>query len=345
MLKYRMQFVIVLAIISLLSPLPLARGKKGGAKTWRLESADGGPNWKLVSTQKQDKYLLAVAQIKRLVNTGQTEDVRKALDRLKKDFPEIAGPDLDAFIKAEMLFSNGEFTKAVRNYDKFLAEYPESQLYEAALDRQFAIATAFLAGQKKPVLKVFKMKGYAEGAKIMERISDRAGEAPIAVKAAVAVAKSLERRGKFNEAYHKWSQISSRWPTGQIGKDALLSMARCKHAAYKGPKYDASDLISAKSYYENFKLRYPKDAEEFDIEGKLKQINEQLAYKQFSVGRYYQKTDNEQSANLYYQMVMDNWPESTAAKMAKTTMDDKKSPGKKEKIWKKSVKRLGELLL
>lgn len=309
MLKYKMRFVMVLAVILLLSALPVV-----GGETWRLEK---GQDFKPVSPEGGDKYLLAVAQIKKLVGTGQTEQAGRAFDKLKKDFPEIAGPDLDAFIKAEMMFSKGKFTRAVRAYDKFLRQYPESELYEAALDRKFAIATAFLAGQRIPVLGIFKMKGYASGVKIMEGISDSAGDAPIAKKAAVAVAESYENRAKFNEAYHKWSEILSRWPTGTMDRDALLSMARCKHAAYRGPKYDASNLISAKSYYENFRLRHPEDAAKIDVDGRLKQINEQLAYKHFSIGRYYQKTGNEQSANLYYQMVLDNWPDSSAAKMAR----------------------------
>jgi outer membrane protein assembly factor BamD len=169
----------------------------------------------------------------------------------------------------------------------------------------------------------------------MERITDRAGDAPIAKKAAVAVAKSYENRRKFNGAYHKWSEVSSLWPTGPLGKDALLGMARCKHAAYIGPRYDASNLVSAKSYYENFRVRHPGDAAKIDVDGRLKQINEQLAYKQFSIGRYYQKTGNEQSANLYYRMVLRNWPDSTAAKMAKTAMDAGKSSDKKGKNGKR----------
>jgi len=310
MFKNKVRFAAVLAVISLFSVLPAV-----SAQTWHLQQ---GQNCKPVQAQSQDdKYLLAVAQIKKLVSTGQTDAVRKAVVKLKKDFPEIAEPDLDAFIEAEMLFCKGKFVKAARGYDKFLTEYPESALLQAALDRQFAIATAFLAGRKIPVLGVFKIKGYAEGAKIMERISDRAGDAPIGIKAAVAVAKSFERREKFDEAYHKWSIVSSRWPMGQTGKDALLGMARCKHAAYKGPRYDASNLISAKSYYENFRLRYDADAEEIGVDKILTQINEQLAYKQFSIGRYYQKTGNKQSANLYYQMVVDNWPDTKAAQMAK----------------------------
>lgn len=313
MLEYKMRFVMVFAVTLLLSALPVV-----GAETWRLEK---GQDWKTVSAEGRDKYLLAVAQIKKLVVTGKAEHARKAFDKLKNDFPEIAGPDLDAFVEAEMLFCKGKFTRAVRAYDKFLKKYPESGLYEAALDREFAIATAFLAGQRITVLGIFRIKGYASGVKIMERISDRAGDAPIAKRAAVAVAKSYENRKEFDAAYYKWSEISDRWPTGPLGREALLSMARCKHADYGGPKFDASNLVSAKSYYENFKLRYPEDDAIIIVDERLKQINEQLAYKRFSIGRYYQKIGKAQSANLYYQMVLDNWPGSSAAEMAREMMN------------------------
>ncbi len=328
MFKYGIRLITVLAAITLL-PGSLSVS----AETWRLDKEQG---FKAVSAQSQDKYLLAVAQIKQMINTGQSKGVSKALNQLKKDFPEIAGPDLDAFIKAEVLFSRGKLVKAVRGYDKFLAKFPESELYEAALDREFAIATAFLAGQKIPVLKIFRIRGYEQGEKVMEKITDRAGNAPIGIKAALAVARSQEKRRKYNDAYLKWSQISSRWPTGQTGKDALLGMARCKHAAYIGPKYDASGLVSAKSYYENFKARYTKDAEELGIDEILRQINEQLAYKQFSIAQFYQKSGNKPAANLYYQMVIDNWPDSTAAKMTKTAMNQVESDSKKGKKCEKS---------
>lgn len=338
MFKNAKCFTMLPALLLLLATQPAVL-----AETWRLQE---GRDWKALSDQSQDKYLLAVAEIKKQVDMGQTEEVHKALNKLKTDFPEIAGRDLDAFIKAETLFSKGKFRKAAKAYDKFLARFPKSRLYEAALARQFSIATAYLAGQKRPVLKVFRIKGYAEGAKIMDRISDRAGDAPIAIKSATATAESLERRGKFSDAYQEWSQISSRWPTGQTGMDALLAMARCKHAAYRGPKYDVSNLTSAKSYYENFRLRYPEKAKEIHVDQKLLQLDEQLAYKQFSIGQYYQKTGNKDSANMYYQTVVSNWPQSQAAKMANATMSEKTSDQKKETGWKtKTIKKLEKLFL
>ena len=201
MFIYRMRFVIISAVAAPLSILSMV-----SAETWRLQP---GRDWQQISAQGQDRYLSAVAEIKQLVNTGQSTAVADAYNKLKKDFPEIAGPDLEAFIKAEILFAKGKFTKAVRAYDKFLAKFGQSQLYEAALDREFAIATAFLAGRRKKVLKIVRIRGYAEGARIMEKITDRAGASPIGVKAAVAVAESYEKRGKFDWAYSQWSTISS----------------------------------------------------------------------------------------------------------------------------------------
>ncbi len=401
--RYRIRF-IALAIAAVLPALSTV-----SADIWRLEK---GQDWEAVSAEGKDKFLLAVAETKKLVNTGQAKAAREAFDKLKKDFPEIAGPDLDAFIKAEMLFckgdfikaantydklfttypesklrdaaldrqyaiaraflggqkktvlgifkvkafsegleimervrdragntpigakatvtvaqkyeETGDFTRAIRTYDKLLAEQPKSEFRQTALDRQYAIATAYLGGRKKQVLRVIKMKGYAEGVKIMEKITDRAGlDNPTGLKAAVAVAEHYEKRKQFNEAYLKWWEISLQWQTGKTGANALLGMARCSHAAYnnhpehKRPFYDASNLNTAKSCYGKFKLLYPKNAEEINVDEILTEIDEQLAYKQFTIGQYYQRTDKRQAANLYFDMVISDWPGTEAAEMAK----------------------------
>ncbi len=403
MLKNRVLF-IVLAMAVVLSSTMTVRGD-----TWRLGKDQ---DWQAVSAEGRDKFLLAVAETKKLVNTGQTKAASQAFDKLKKDFPEIAGPDLDVFIKAEMLFCKGKFNDAVVNYEKLITKYPESELLDAALDRQFGIASAYLGGQKKTVLGVFQVEGYNEGMKIMERISEQAPDTPIGTEATVAMAQQYEEKGQFtkalriyeklltekpesdfrdqvmdrqyaiataylggqkkrvfrviqfkgyaegvrimekitdragldtqmglnasiavaehyekkkefNSAYLKWWEISSQYQTGKIGRDALLNMARCKHAAYNNhpehrrPFYDSSSLNIAKSSYEKFKLLYPEDPERTNIDVKIKEINEQLAYKEFTIGQYYHKTGNKKSANLYFDMVINDWPGTKAAEMAK----------------------------
>src|SRR4030043_2249385 len=96
MLENKMRYV-VLAIAVLLSVSSVVP-----AETWRLEK---GRDWKAVSAEGENKFLVAVAETKKLVNAGQTKAAQQAFESLKIDFPEIAGPDLDLFIKAEIYYS------------------------------------------------------------------------------------------------------------------------------------------------------------------------------------------------------------------------------------------------
>lgn len=312
--KYKIPFLLITVVSAMIIISPAVF-----AETWRLEKGEG---LKSLSDSNDAGFMAAVSQIKQLINNGKAGKAKKAVEKLKKDFPNIAKPDFAAFMKAELLYAKGKYQKAVEGYNKFLDKFPQSEFCDAALDREFAIALAYLSGQRIRVLGIFTMSGFETGQKIMDKISDRAGDTPIAKKAALTAVEYLEKKNMFTEAYDKWSGISSRWPTGQIGKDALLGMARCKHAVYRGPKYNATNLVSAKSYYESFRQRYPEDANHLGIPGKISQINEQLAYKQFNIGSYYQRTGSIEAANLYYNMVLADWPDSTAAKMAKEQMSE-----------------------
>jgi len=313
------------------------------AETWRIEK-DG--ELRTLGEGEQDLYVQAVARIKQLVSQGQCLEADRSAEQLKKDYPEVNAADFAAFMKSEMLFCEGRFEEAAAAYEKFLTDYPKSRLYEAALDRQFAIATAYLSGRGKKVFKIFRVSSHAEGENIMNRIADRAGDSPISAKAAAAVAESFEKRGDFTQAYEKWSQIHARWPTGLTGRRALLGMARCKHASYAGPDYDSSGLVSAGSYYEQFARRYSRRAKELEVAEKLDLISEQTAYKQFTIGRYYDENGNLQSANLYYQMVLDRWPDSTAAKMAADAVESQRTRQERQKTWLDKISsKLGNLFL
>jgi outer membrane protein assembly factor BamD len=289
------------------------------AETLRLDEQG---QWQKAADSNNEQYLLRVAEIKKLVDAGKPGKVKKAAKQLKKDFPGVAGQDFDSFIEAEVFLAKGKLTRAVKQYDKFLDDYPASSLKDAALNRQFEVATEFLGGRKKKIL-MFNVSAFDDGVKIMEKISDRTGTADIAKNALLAVAQSYEKRKEYNEAYLKWSEISMRWPTGEIARDALLAMARTKYAAYRGAVYDGSSLISAKTYYENFRLRYPQEAEKIHVDEILARIGGQMAEKNLLIAKYYEKTGSIGPANMYYQMVVDNWPNTRAAETAKDKISKK----------------------
>ncbi len=255
---------------------------------------------------------------------------------------EISPACRDCLLDGGKYLSQNKLIKAARCYQKFLKECDsDPNLTNEVLERQFSIAERFLAGRKKTVFGLFRVSTYAEGVKMMERISDRAGNSQLGLEAAVAVARHYERRaedesGYYEAAYLKWREIfetydhgmklSEAYPTGIVGKDALLAMARCKESSYAGPQYDASVLVgrpftediydNARGCYRQFKALYPDDAERFRIDERLKQIDEEIALKYVHTAQYYRRTGSRQAANLYCQMVINDWPGTKAARTA-----------------------------
>ena len=265
-----------------------------GVSATETSRPQDGTEQKSVVADPHQRYLQAVAKLKDTTRAGDAGDVKDALARIKDDFPQHAGPDLELFAVGELEFWNDRYARAMVKYEKLLKDHPTSEFANAVMDRQFEIATAYLAGRKKRVLGLINIRGYAEGVEIMEKLSDRTGlDEPnsIGLKAAIAVAEHYEAREKYIEAYLKWSEIASYWEMGPIGKRAILRMAEDNFAAYNKPPekqqplLDASKLTTAKTYYERFALRYPEDAAKHDIPAKLERIDEQMAYKQYTIGR------------------------------------------------------------
>ena len=285
----------------------------GTEKTWRLK--DGGELVE-VSAGADGGYLLAVAELKQFVATGRVKKAEKAFALLKQKYPNTVGPDTEGFQKAEMLYARRKFFKAFEQYSSFLDAFPQSALRDAALERQYEIARAFLYGKKKRLLGVFRFRAYEEAAAMAEKIADRSGDAPIAKKSMVTIARSFEARKEFAEAFYRWSDVSVKWPRGKIGAEALLGMAGNLHASYKGPKYDASMLDSSRDYYQKFTVEYPRQAARQGIAAIIDELNAQAADKQLDIALYYERTSSITAANLYFQRIVNEWPGSVAAKIA-----------------------------
>jgi outer membrane protein assembly factor BamD (BamD/ComL family) len=321
MWKHRMWF-LSLALWIVASCCHNAAGE-----TWRLK---GGETLEIVADEPQDSYGRALAEIKKLVREGDAGEVKAALSQLKEEFPDRVGPDLELFVEGEVRYWQDHYGKALTRYEKLLKDYPGSEYAGLSLQREFDMAQEYLQGRKKSVLGILKLSAYEEGIELMEKISDRAGlEEPnsTGLKAAIAVAEHYEAREKYIEAYLKWSEIASYWEAGPIGKRALYRMAEDNLAAYtqyppgKRANYDASKLTTAKTYYQKFLLLYPEEAKENDVPPKIEQIDEEMALKQYTIGQYYQRTGERRAANLYFDMVVHNWPKTQAAELAKEALE------------------------
>lgn len=312
MMKYKRLATIWLGMM-VVSVLPAM-----AAETWHLSAQKG---WESVSNTPEGQFLLAISQIKQQIESGSSKDALAALETLKTDYPQFAGPDLDLYIEAETHYIKGHLSKAAKYYTRCLSEYPDSPLQAAASERLYSIGTAYAAGQKRVFLKFLRFPAHDEGEKILRGLSDRGGDSPLAYRSLLTVAENQERRGLYMDAYQTWAEIADRWPTGSSGQQALLRMAQSLHAAYRSPHYDATVLRGAASYFEDYRKRYEASARELEMDKTLDLIVEQQAYKQFFTGLYYERVEKPEAAMMYYRTVAAEQPETRAAEMARRHLE------------------------
>ncbi|MGH2271125.1 tetratricopeptide repeat protein [Anaerohalosphaeraceae bacterium U12dextr] len=285
----------------------------GRAETLRLTPQG---QWQNLAADPQGQHVLALAELKQKILAGDKNDALEALEKFKTDYAEYAGDDLNAYIEAETLYAKQNWSKATKQFQKFVKDWPESPFFDIANERLYSIGTAFLNGQKRQVLGILWLSAFDNGVEIMRDIADRMGTGPMGLRALVTLAEAYEKRKMYAEAYEVWSEVADKWPTGDVGQQALLRMAQCLHAAYKGPRYDPTWLVSAKAYYEDYLKRYPQQAAQIKTSDTIAMIVQQQAYKNYWIAQYYDRTDHPLAANLYYQYVIDTWPESEAGYMA-----------------------------
>ena len=295
-------------------------------QTWVLDPQEG---WQDLSELPEGDPMAAISALRQQLSSGQRSEVLAALESLKVSYPHLAGDDMDAFIEAEKIYQAGRFGRAARLYKDFLETWPDSPFQPLAMERYFAIGTAFLQGEKRELLRIFRIPAFDDGVTIMRNIAEMTGNAPIALRALQVTAENQERRERYIEAYHTWAEIATRWPTGDVGRNALLRMARALHASYDGPDYDVSVLRSAQSYFEQYIQRYPQKAEAIELSETLTLITEQLAYKAYETGFYYERVNNVAAAHHYYNSIIEQWPETSAARKAEARLAPDPDPAVK----------------
>ena len=284
------------------------------AETYHLDAETGFQN---VADTPEGEYLLAISKVKQQLMAGSSDEIIAALQQIKVDFPDLAGDPMDTFIQAETLYAESKWYKAAVAYKTFVTSWPESVLYPVAMERYFSIAVAYLQGEKRRFLGFLKLPAFDTGEELIQDIAEREGSSPMALRALTTLAQAQENKKKYFDAYQTWAEIATRWPTGKTGQQALLRMAQELHASYDGPQFDAGAIKSAKSYYEDFSQRYPDLAETLDIPAEIDLIDQQLAYKCYEQGFYYERTGKTDAAGMYYNKVVAEWPDSEAATMVK----------------------------
>ncbi len=320
--------VFAVASVAMSAPAPAQDTPAANARDedWerraKLEFDDATGTWREVEppapgTAEGDLYAARM-----LIKDEEYDDAVDALKKWEKTYGEL-DPNFAAMLiaKAQAQIGDREYYKAHQTLQRFLNEFEGTELTDEALRQEFVIAEVFLGGTRRKIWGMRILKADDIGVRILDDISAHYAGEQIAEYALKTKGDFFRRTGEHDLAEMEYSRLAQEYPNSRYYPNALLLAARSAIATYRGTAYDESPLIEAAERYEEYANRFPDDPENAGVTRELETIRQERAMKDFTVGRYYERTRHPRSAIFYYKKAVERWPGTTAQALAAARLE------------------------
>jgi TolA-binding protein len=269
----------------------------------------------------------------RLFREKKYDDAAKQFATAADRWPDTPLEEDALFWRAESFFFADRYSAADDAYDKLLKKYTYSHHLDTAVKRQFAIGRyweQFQAAEPHwPVTPNFVDKSrplfdtWGRSIKAYEhsRLNDPTG--PLADDALMATGNAYFVHGRYEDAAINYDLLRKEYPKSEHQKNAHLLEVEAKQRIYQGPLYDGTPLKEAAELTDQTLIRFGPtlgaDRERL-VEAKNRMMAEQ-AERDWAMGQFYEKKGRYGSARYYYRSVVDNYPQTRTAAMAKERLE------------------------
>jgi len=203
------------------------------------------------------------------------------------------------------------------NFDEVLDLYPESKLFNPALEREYDIANDFLNGHKRKFLGLRLFGMQEEAIEMLYRIQSRSPGSPLAERALLRTGDYYYTDSQFDLASDVYAVFVKEYPRSPEVPRVRLRQAFSYYAQFRGLKFDATPVIDAREQLVSIIAEYPELAQKENLGPIVARIDETFARKLLQTGDFYKRTHRDRAAAYMWKYLTQTYPNSNAAGQAK----------------------------
>ncbi len=159
-------------------------------------------------------------------------------------------------------------------------------------------------------VRLFNEKEYLEARKYFDIIKLQHPSSQYADDAQYYTAEIEFNRKEYVLSAYNYNRLRANFPNSQY---ASISLFKAGLSYYElSPPYDRDKEYTYKAIdaFNLFQRLYPNDNKYADAEKYIKELRDKLAYREFYTAKLYMKMKEPYSALIYYQEVIDNFPDT-----------------------------------
>jgi len=254
----------------------------------------------------------------------------KEAERLMSRFIARAQREANPWLPDALLL-RGDAELAQRNeydalfdYERIIQQFPASDVFAEALERQFEIGSRYVDGLRRKFLGIRFQNARLLGEELLIRVQERLPSSTLAEEAAIKLADHYYERRDMELASEMYGIFLENFRESRHRMRAQVRQIFANIARFKGPEYDSGGLIDAGELIDRFQARQPAEAERVGITAGLEaRLDESAALKKLEIARWYFRRNDEPAARFMLQRLIREHPRSNAAQTALRTLEER----------------------
>jgi len=262
-----------------------------------------------------------LAKAQKLEQEKKFDQAAVAYRMLVKTWPLSPNSAEAQYHYASCLVETGEPIKAFKEFQKTIEDYPDTPYFNEILQKEYEIGNMFLAGERLRVWSVPTFPSMDKTVEIYQTVIKNGPYSDIAPLAQMKIGFAREKQKNYKAAIEAYENLIRKYPNSDLVDDAQFQIGFAYMSAARAADYDQTATRRAITAYQDYLTRYPKSEKVEQAQADIDKLQAEQARGLFNIARYYDWKNESTSAVIYYNEVIQKYPESDLAKQAKERVE------------------------
>ena len=308
--------------IALLLALVTSLGGLNAQAQWTWTPQTG--RWVNVKQLPKETPQLQLEYARGFLLEGDYSKAWRETNKFIKFYDDSEYLDDNQFLRGEIRIAQGKWLSGAKEFQTLLSAYPDTNHYDDAIAKQYEIGDMFFdRGQlrMKKRWTVWKKRPLRRAVEVYSMVIENQPFTANAAKAQYQVGLCRYTTENYLEAAFDYRRVIEDYPGSDWVDEASYGLAMCYYDMSLPADYDQTPSQLTIDAIDSFANRYPSDERVAGLLTKQDEMQERIAQQQLLNAKFYEKRRLFGSAKIYYELVVEKYPESNAANDARSWLE------------------------
>lgn len=238
-----------------------------------------------------------------------------------RDYSETPFAMEATYLLGVAYFEMEDYDMANHQFSEYLSRQSSPKHFEEAIHYKFEIAEKFRLGERKHLLGFKSMPKWApaggEALSIYEEVISALPHHDLSAHSLYGKGQIHMKNGDFRAGIEAFQTVIRRFPKHPLAVESYVGIGQIYLLQSKAEYPDANLLDLAELNLKKFRGDFPREGKIAEAQEVLGQMRDHFAGSLYETARFYERTKKWGAAKIYYQKLIQCYPESKIVTSAK----------------------------